>query len=571
MANASATRTVSGEPKSRRGWLITGLILFAYVATHLLNHAMGLFGLAAMETGEKVFLAIWRNPVGTAALYGSLAVHLMLALRSLYRRRTLRMRPRDAVQLILGLAIPPLLAGHAIDTRFAYEWFGAVPTYARVVLQYRLDPIAGVSQIALLLVAWTHGCLGLYFWLRLKSWYPGAAPVLSGLALLVPVFALLGLLEALREMEVLADRSGWIVDVFARANQPGDVARHALEQTSQVARGVLGLILALTLFARYLRNRYERHHQSIRVTYPGGREVRAAIGNTLLEMSRIGNVPHASVCGGRGRCSTCRVRIINGLEYLPPPSDEDVAVLKRVGAGKDVRLACQLRPTDDLMVMPLLPASVSARDIGVAADYLQGGEREVCVLFADLRGFTRFAERKLPYDVVFFLNRYFDVMGKAVEQAGGVTNQFTGDGVMALFGLEAGPERGSRGAFAAAQAMVQGLAELNAGLAEELVEPLKIGIGIHTGPAVVGRMGRGVAMYLTAVGDTVHVASRLQDLTKQYHCQMVVSELAAARAGIDVTQFPRDEIEVRNRAERVAIRTIEDVAALAVGEAVAAT
>lgn len=245
---------------------------------------------------------------------------------------------------------------------------------------------------------------------------------------------------------------------------------------------------------------------------------------------------------------------------LPPAGAEEAALLKRVGATADVRLACQLRPVADLAVLPLLPVGAATRG---APDYLQGDEREICVLFADLRGFTRFAERKLPYDVVFFLNRYFETMGSAIERAGGVPNQFTGDGVMALFGLESGPEQGCRDAIAAAIAMAQGIAEMSAGLAEELSEPLRIGIGIHTGPTVVGRMGRGVAMYLTAVGDTVHVASRLQDLTKQYHCQLIVSELAAARAGVDVSAFPRQEIAVRNRNAPIAIRTIDDARVLA--------
>jgi adenylate cyclase len=568
MARPPALRAASSEPKTRRGWLISGLILFAYVTTHLLNHAFGLFGLDAMNAGQTVFLAIWRNPVGTVALYGALALHFYLALRLLYRRRSLRMRKRDAIQLILGLAIPPLLAGHAIDTRLANELYGTIPTYARVVFSCWNDPLTGVAQTVLLLIAWTHGCLGIYFWLRLKPWYARVAPVMFALALLVPVFALLGFLEALREVGDYVKSSGMLADILAATREPAALAaKQSLHEIAMAARGALGLSLVGTLVARHLRNRYERRHRSIRIFYPGGRVVRAPIGHTVLEFSRLGNIPHASVCGGRGRCSTCRVRVLEGSDFLPVAGAEEAALLKRVGAAADVRLACQLRPIDDLAVMPLLPAGVSARDIGVAADYLQGGEREICVLFADLRGFTRFAERKLPYDVVFFLNRYFDAMGGAIERAGGVTNQFTGDGVMALFGLESGPEQGCRDAFAAAAAMVQGLAELSAGLAAELSEPLKIGIGIHVGPTVVGRMGRGVAMYLTAVGDTVHVASRLQDLTKQYKCQMVVSELAAARAGIDVRQFPRDEIEVRNRAERVAIRTIEDVAELGIVEA----
>ena len=111
--------------------------------------------------------------------------------------------------------------------------------------------------------------------------------------------------------------------------------------------------------------------------------------------------------------------------------------------------------------------------------------------------------------------------------------------------------------------LVRGMAELSRALREELEAPLRIGIGIHTGPTVVGRMGRGEALYLTAVGDTVHVASRLQDLTKEYGCQLVISDLVAERARIDVSAFPRHELTVRNRRNPIVIRTVDNVHALA--------
>ena len=181
------------------------------------------------------------------------------------------------------------------------------------------------------------------------------------------------------------------------------------------------------------------------------------------------------------------------------------------------------------------------------------------MLFADLRGFTRLSERKLPYDVVFFLNRYFEVMGEAIDRAGGVIKQFTGDGVMALFGAHDGPEEDCRKALRAAGAMIEGLKEMSKILSEELNELLRMGVGIHTGPTVVGRMGLGAALYLTAVGDTVHVASRFQDLTKEYACQLIISKQVAERAGLDVSGFPQHELAVRNRTEPIVIRTIENV------------
>jgi adenylate cyclase len=234
-------------------------------------------------------------------------------------------------------------------------------------------------------------------------------------------------------------------------------------------------------------------------------------------------------------------------------------VLGHIGAPPNVRLACQLKPTDHISVIPLLSTGSTLSEALAHPMPLAGQEKEIVVLFADLRGFTLIAERKLPYDVVFLLNQYFDVVGEAIETAGGIANQFTGDGAMALFSINVTPERGCRQALTAACAMVKGLANLSRDLTEELNEPLRMGIGIHTGPAVVGHMGRGMAMYLTAVGDTVHVASRFQEATKEYGCQVIISDLVAELAGLDVSAFPRYEILVRNRLNPIFIRAIDDV------------
>jgi len=215
--------------------------------------------------------------------------------------------------------------------------------------------------------------------------------------------------------------------------------------------------------------------------------VTVPIGFSVLEASRYAGLPHASVCGGRGRCSTCRVRILTARTQ-PPPDEAESRVLRRLGVPHDVRLACQLRPISDLTVTPLLPATATAADGRPPGDSHNGREQEVVVLFADLRRFTRLAEHRLPYDVVFFLNRYFEAVGGAIRRSGGVANQYTGDGVMALFGVDAGPDEGCRHALAAAAEMVRSVAALSEALAADLPEPLRIGIGIHTGPAVVGRM-----------------------------------------------------------------------------------
>jgi adenylate cyclase len=158
--------------------------------------------------------------------------------------------------------------------------------------------------------------------------------------------------------------------------------------------------------------------------------------------------------------------------------------------------------------------------------------------------------------VVFILNRYFAEMGSAVEAAGGRVDKFMGDGVMALFGLEAAPELACRQALEAARGMSARLEGLNRALAPVLPEPLRIGIGIHCGPVIVGEMGHGAAFGLTAIGDAVNTASRLESLCKPNACELVVSEDAARLAGVDLSAHPLRSLEIRGRELPLQARTV---------------
>jgi len=256
------------------------------------------------------------------------------------------------------------------------------------------------------------------------------------------------------------------------------------------------------------------------------------------------------------------VRVRGEVHSIDPPSANEQRVLGRIGARPNIRLACMLRPRGAVEVTPLLPPLAIAADGRSRVDFVQGSEREIAILFADIRGFTALAEGRLPYDVVFVLNRYFSAMGRAIESAGGRVDKFIGDGVMALFGIENGTQAGCRSALAAARLMSERLAELNLSLRAELDSPLRIGIGIHCGPVIVGEMGYGNAAAITAIGDAVNTASRLEALTKDYDCELIVSDETVAHAGLDFSQFPRHEIEIRGKREMLAVTTFDRAADL---------
>lgn len=556
------------------GWprklsLGSGLVLFTYVTTHFMNHALGNISLEALEAGREVFIAVWRTWPATILLYGAIIVHVLMALLAVWRRRTLRMSLVEGFQVLLALCIPFLMPAHVLATRGGHELFGLNDSYLYEILSvWVMLPQNGWILAASVLVVWSHGCIGLHQWLRLRPWYGRARPWLFAAALLLPSLALSGFAGVGKQIAVWAQDEAWMAAAMA-SFRIGDSLPALVDfvygTMDYIILGTV-VVLALIVAGRWARGLWGRRGVRVTISYPDGQVVAIEPGLSVLDASRLAGIAHASVCGGRGRCSTCRVRISAGAAELPAADEAELKVLARVGAPSSVRLACQLRPIADVAVVPLLPPNVSMQSGGPRPSYLQGSEREIAVLFADLRSFTQFAEAKLPYDVVFALNQYFRGMGQAVETAGGHLDKFIGDGVMALFGVETDLEQGCRQALAAAAGMAQALEHLNHQLRYDLDEPLRMGIGVHAGAAIVGEMGYGPATSVTAVGDIVNTASRLETMTKEFTVQAVISSHVAERAGADFTAFEVREVSVRGRAEAMAVYLVPNARDLADAE-----
>ncbi|MBY2926394.1 adenylate/guanylate cyclase domain-containing protein [Rhizobium leguminosarum] len=551
MTTVSATGIFS-ERTIRRARLGSGLVIFIFVLLHLSNHAIGLISVAAADKAAHLFLAIWRNPLGTAIFYSSVLIHIALVLRAIYMRRSLVMPKGEMAQIVLGLMIPLLLMDHVIGTRIAHEFYGYIDDYETVVgMLWIKNPANGLRQALAVVAVWIHGCIGIHFWLRYRSRYPDFAPLLLAIAILVPVLSLLGFVEMGR---TLADPS-YQQSMTVSAYKEGINTRYASNpqvhrEVAMIRAGLYGAFsasLLIVVIARARRKLKERLDQ-VAVNYPGGEVIRVPRGFSVLEASRLGGLPHYAVCGGKGQCSTCRVQILGDYDSLPIPDKMEQTTLKRINAGPDVRLACQLRPNRDVAVAPLLVPAIEAALPANSQETSPGREREIAVLFVDIRHFTTLTETRLPFDVVFLLNRYFAIIGKAVEQSGGRLDKFIGDGAMALFGLNTAPEEACRQALNAAAAIVAEIEKLAAELADELALPLRIAIGIHTGPAVVGTMGYGRVRSMTAIGDTVNVASRLETAAKEFEAAIVISEPVASLSGANLSGIESREISVRGRA-----------------------
>lgn len=183
---------------------------------------------------------------------------------------------------------------------------------------------------------------------------------------------------------------------------------------------------------------------------------------------------------------------------------------------------------------------------------LGGEEREVTVLFTDVRGFTTLCEGREPQQVLALLNEYFSVLTTVIEQHGGVVDKYIGDAVMALFGAPVLCEDAAGRAVQAALAMQAALADLNVRLAARGLLPLVTGIGINSDRVVVGNMGSQSRNNYTAIGDGVNLASRLEGLSKRYGAAVVVSDSTRQQAP-EYLYLPLDLVRVKGKQQPVAI------------------
>ena len=544
--------------------LACGLVMFSYIFSHFFNHALGNFSYATMEAWLRFHVWWWRIPVVNFTLYAAATIHFGLGLWALYQRRHFRYTFVEITQLLFGLSIPLLLASHFGIVRLGGVMFGRdPPLYAAPLLAYWVArPYMMYVQFVLLSVAWIHACIGLYFWLRLKPFYRWAWPLLFAIAVLLPPLAMTGTHRGAHEVTQLAASPQWRAE-HIKVTPPAQ--RAAIEDITLYYFPIAyGAAILLVFMARGVRVLVERRRGSITVSYPG-RKVHTPRGLTILETSMRYNVPHASVCGGKARCSTCRVRVISDRAALPPPTGRESFVLARVGAAANpaIRLACQLRPKADVAVIPLLPANIGADFVRNRNRVHIGEEHYVVSMFIDMRGSTRLAETRLPFDTVFLINRFLEAASQAVVDSGGQPNQFVGDGLLALFGLDCDSATACRQAIRAAASVASNVEYMNHELASELQQPVQFGIGIHGGEVIIGDIGFRDHTVFTALGDPVNVAARLQDMTKAHNCSVIISEEVYRRAGIAPDRLERTEVSIRGRDQAMTVCTVSEPTLLA--------
>ncbi|MGI0115665.1 adenylate/guanylate cyclase domain-containing protein [Zooshikella sp. RANM57] len=511
---------------------------------------MGLIDIHFQNIARKWLLAPWNTVVGQIIMFLAVFTHMANAIWALARRNVQGIAGWEWRQIVSGLLIPIMLVQHVLATNALVDRFLVEHDYHSIQLIYwYLAPEKGIWQAATLLLVWYHGCLGIHYWLRVNRWYQNQQGYWLVGAVLIPALALAGFVASGRQLLRMLDEA-LIAKIEAQANFTNDYF-FTVEDYTQYAWLVYVGILVLPLMVRWLNYLWLQQQTVGQLCLADGQNIRLIRNTSLLDIFRQHGIPHAAICGGRGRCTTCRVLITSGEAALAPPNTIEKQALDKINAPAHTRLACQLYPTGTIAVQPLLSpdvrASASKRPGG-----LDGHEREVAILFLDLRDSTRLGEQRLPYDVLFILNQFFAEMTAALHDTEGHYAQFAGDGLMALYGLaEENQARVCRQALKGVALMQAKLAHLNGLLSSELLAPLSCGIGLHFGRAIVGTMGPPAAQIISAIGDDVNTAARLEQQSKVTGYPIIISSAFLSILAIDTNEWPGYTIQLKGKKQEV--------------------
>ena len=294
---------------------------------------------------------------------------------------------------------------------------------------------------------------------------------------------------------------------------------------------------------------------------PDDKLIKVDMNETLLTASLRNNVPHLSACGGVGKCSTCRVEIIDGLDNCSKRSLLEEKLAEKLKFPDQIRLACQTKISGNISYRRLL---LDKRDLNhnsqVTHKKLEsvGTIRNLSIMFCDIKGFTPFSESLSAYDVIFILNRYFSIMREVIIKNGGEINNYIGDAILAIFGLNETRQQTLRATNAALE-MIHRMDEFKKYLIKAYGSDFDIRVGIHYGEVIVGSVGYGEDKKLTVIGDAVNIASRIESINKDAGTRLLVSDDAynEIKENVDVRNFLR--LKLRGTSNLITLHEIQRV------------
>ncbi len=252
--------------------------------------------------------------------------------------------------------------------------------------------------------------------------------------------------------------------------------------------------------------------------------------STILEATLKAKINHMHVCGGNARCSTCRVYIMDGLSNCRPRNEKEKQLAEKLGFPQNIRLACQTKISVNITirrpVVDDLDVAIILKQFGNAPGTKLGQEKDLAILFTDIENYTQFAEAFPAYDVVHVLNRYYQTMNEIIVQHKGVISDVAGDGILALFGVIEDSKNPVLDAINAVRAMNTALMQFNGYLNQMYDRSFGIRAGINFGKVIVGNFDTGMMRKISAIGDAVNLASRIETANKDFGTKLLISQSA---------------------------------------------
>ena len=252
--------------------------------------------------------------------------------------------------------------------------------------------------------------------------------------------------------------------------------------------------------------------------------------STVLEAILKADINHIHVCGGNARCTTCRIYIVEGLSNCLPRNEKETQLAEKLGLPPDIRLACQTRIRGNITirrpVVDDLDIKIILKQFGDSPGTKLGQEKDLAILFTDIENYTVFAEAFPAYDVVHVLNRYYQTMNGIIVAHKGVISDVAGDGILALFGVMQDSKNPVLDAINAVRAMNTALTQFNIYLNQMYDRSFGIRAGINFGKVIVGNFDTGMMTKISAIGDAVNMASRIETANKDFGTRLLISQWA---------------------------------------------
>jgi len=283
---------------------------------------------------------------------------------------------------------------------------------------------------------------------------------------------------------------------------------------------------------------------------------------TILEASLAAGIQHYHVCGGRAKCSTCRVIVHEGENHLTEQNRSELKLRKRKNFPDNVRLACQTKISQGNVKLQRIIKDSTDLNLyvyGNSVDARQGigEEKELALMFVDIRNFTPFIEQHLPFDVIHLIRRLNFLFNEVVEAGKGKIIEFLGDGFYAVFGLDDELENAVRNSVETGHKILKELKQLNTSYISKYFDvEIEVGIGVHFGKVILGEKGIGETQILTAMGFPVNVAARLETATKELNNNFIISDNVYKMLDGETSPAVQKQIKLKGITEPLCVRLI---------------